>query len=81
MTAAKMMRQTKVTLLLSLNAVAIIIVGVMIFSATNLVAIRQILMRAMVESVMVRSAQASFGMKRQSQCIRLRTLIFVWQLV
>lgn len=36
MTAAKMMRQTKVTLLLSLNAVAIIIVGVMIFSAINL---------------------------------------------
>ena len=33
---AKMMHQTKVTILLSLNAVAIIIVGVMIFSAINL---------------------------------------------
>ncbi len=36
MAAAKMMHQTKVTILLSLNAVAIIIVGVMIFSAINL---------------------------------------------
>lgn len=36
MSAAKMMHQTKVTILLSLNAVAIIIVGVMIFSAINL---------------------------------------------
>lgn len=36
MTAAKMMHQTKVMVLLSLNAVAIIIVGVMIFSAINL---------------------------------------------
>lgn len=33
---AKMMHQTKVTILLSLNAVAIIIVGIMIFSAINL---------------------------------------------
>ncbi len=33
---AKLMHQTKVTILLSLNAVAIIIVGVMIFSAINL---------------------------------------------
>lgn len=33
---AKMMHQTKVTILLSLNAVAILIVGVMIFSAINL---------------------------------------------
>ncbi len=36
MTAAKMMHQTKVMILLSLNAVAVIIVGVMIFSAINL---------------------------------------------
>lgn len=33
---AKLMHQTKVTILLSLNAVAILIVGVMIFSAINL---------------------------------------------
>ncbi len=33
---AKMLRQTKVTILLSLNAVAIVIVGIMIFSAINL---------------------------------------------
>ena len=36
MTAAKMMHQTKMTILLSLNAVAILIVGVMIFSAISL---------------------------------------------
>lgn len=36
MTAAKLMHQTKMTILLSLNAVAILIVGVMIFSAINL---------------------------------------------
>ncbi len=36
MAAAKMMHQTKVTILLSLNAVVILIVGVMIFSAINL---------------------------------------------
>ena len=36
MVAAKMMHQTKMMILLSLNAVAIIIVGVMIFSAINL---------------------------------------------
>ena len=36
MTAAKMMHQTKMMILLSLNAVAILIVGVMIFSAINL---------------------------------------------
>lgn len=34
--AARMMRQTKMMILLSLNAVAVIIVGVMIFSAINL---------------------------------------------
>lgn len=34
--AAKLMHQTKVTILLSLNAVAILIVGVMIFSAISL---------------------------------------------
>ena len=33
---AKILRQTKMTILLSLNAVAILIVGVMIFSAINL---------------------------------------------
>lgn len=33
---AKLLRQTKMTILLSLNAVAILIVGVMIFSAINL---------------------------------------------
>ena len=33
---AKLLRQTKLTILLSLNAVAILIVGVMIFSAINL---------------------------------------------
>lgn len=33
---AKLMHQTKITILLSLNAVAIIIVGIMIFSAINL---------------------------------------------
>lgn len=36
MAAARMMHQTKLMLLLSLNAVAVIIVGVMIFSAINL---------------------------------------------
>lgn len=36
MTAAKMMHQTKMMILLSLNAVVILIVGVMIFSAINL---------------------------------------------
>lgn len=36
MTAARLMHQTKMTILLSLNAVAILIVGVMIFSAINL---------------------------------------------
>lgn len=36
MTAAKLMHQTKMTILLSLNAVAILIVGVMIFLAINL---------------------------------------------
>ena len=33
---AKLMHQTKMMILLSLNAVAILIVGVMIFSAINL---------------------------------------------
>ena len=33
---AKLLRQTKMTILLSLNAVAILIVGIMIFSAINL---------------------------------------------
>ena len=33
---AKMLRQTRVTILLSLNAVVILIVGIMIFSAINL---------------------------------------------
>ena len=33
---ARMMHQTKMTILLSLNAVVILIVGVMIFSAINL---------------------------------------------
>ena len=33
---AKILRQTKMTILLSLNAVAILIVGIMIFSAINL---------------------------------------------
>lgn len=36
MAAARMMHQTKVTILLSLNAVAILVVGVMIFSAISL---------------------------------------------
>ena len=36
MTAARLMRQTKMMILLSLNAVVILIVGVMIFSAINL---------------------------------------------
>ncbi len=36
MTAAKLMHQTKMMILLSLNAVAILIVGVMIYSAINL---------------------------------------------
>ena len=36
MTAAKMMHQTKMMILLSLNAVVILIVGVMIFSAISL---------------------------------------------
>ena len=34
--AARLMHQTKLMILLSLNAVAILIVGVMIFSAINL---------------------------------------------
>lgn len=33
---AKLLRQTRMTILLCLNAVAILIVGVMIFSAINL---------------------------------------------
>ena len=33
---ARLLRQTKMAILLSLNAVAILIVGVMIFSAINL---------------------------------------------
>lgn len=36
MTAAKMMHQTKMMILLSLNAIVILIVGIMIFSAINL---------------------------------------------